>query len=65
MKEGYPTKNLLPNFKGPHIQYLQKKLGASFVNSFEIVQTIISKNGVSMKDYETLYNIAEFQETFT
>lgn len=26
-KSGYPTKNFLPNFKGPHLDYLIEKLG--------------------------------------
>jgi hypothetical protein len=25
---GYPTKNFLPNFKVPHYEYLDKKLGS-------------------------------------
>ena len=47
----YPTKNFLANFKGPHIQFLRHKLGFDYVNSFEIVDKIWSKNGISMKDY--------------
>ena len=61
---GYPTKNFLPNFKGPHLQYLEKELGKNFVNSFEVVQEIKMKNGISMKDYENLYRISAFEEAF-
>ena len=31
---GYPTKNFLPNAKGPHIKYLEDNLGVDYVNSF-------------------------------
>jgi hypothetical protein len=33
-KEGYPTKNFLANSKGPHIQTIEKELGADYVRSF-------------------------------
>ena len=59
--DGYPTKNFLPAFKTPHIQYLENNLGADYVNSFSLVQKIQAKNGISMKDYENLYKIPEFE----
>lgn len=61
---GYPTKNFLPNFKGPHIQYLEDELGEEVTNSFEIVRNIKEKNGISMNDYETLYNEPRFEKAW-
>jgi hypothetical protein len=61
---GYPTKNFLPNFKGPHLQYLEKELGARYVNNFNLIKEIKAKSGISMNDYEMLYKVPEFQEAF-
>jgi hypothetical protein len=49
-KTAYPTKNFLPNFKGPHISFLQKRLGAE-VEKHPFVQYLREKDGISLKDY--------------
>jgi hypothetical protein len=58
--KGYPTKNFLPCFKMPHINFLRKKLGSDKVDNFELIKTLINKNGISMEDYKNLYLIPEF-----
>jgi hypothetical protein len=62
-KPTYPTKNFLPNFKGPHLSFLQKILGSE-VEKHPFVQYLRSKDGISLKDYENLYKIEEFEEAF-
>ena len=48
----------------PHLDFLCKKLGKDYVNSFAVVKRLRAKNGISMKDYEDLYSIVEFREAF-
>ena len=56
-KPQYPTNNLLPISKSPHLDYLKNDLGEEYVNSFEIVQQVENKDGISMLDLQNLYNV--------
>jgi hypothetical protein len=46
----YPTKNFLPNFKGPHLNFLQKylKLTDEMFNSIGFINYLRNKDGISM-----------------
>lgn len=55
IKTAYPTKNFLPNFKSPHISFLEKKLGKVAANNHPFIQYLKAKDGISLKDYENLY----------
>ncbi len=59
----YPTKNFLPNFKGPHLQYLERYIGPQ-VNNLEFIQYLRKKDGISLRDYEQLYQTPEFHDAF-
>jgi len=51
----------LANAKKCHYIFLDKKLGAKFVNSIPFAADLRFKSGISLKDYEILYQIPEFQ----
>lgn len=59
----YPTKNFLPNFKGPHLQFLRSYLQEDLMQ-YEFIRYLEDKDGISLKDYECLYNMPEFQGAF-
>jgi len=63
-KDAYPTKNFLPAFKGPHLQFLSEQKGMDYMMSFPLIQDIKEKNGISMTDYEKLYKVPEFEEVW-
>jgi hypothetical protein len=58
--KGYPTKNFLPCFKMPHIDFLRMKLGKDYVDRLELIKRLKKKNGISMSDYQDLYSVEEF-----
>lgn len=59
----YPTKNFLPNFKSPHLDFLEQFLGVN-IRQYEFIRYLDEKDGISLKDYEHLYNMPEFTEAF-
>jgi len=62
--KGYPTKNFLPPFKIPHLDFLRLKLGEEMFNSYHILTDLTEKRGVSMLDYQNIYKIPEFNDIF-
>jgi hypothetical protein len=62
--KGYPTKNFLPNFKMPHLEYLYQNVSKELLARYPVVQEIHKKSGISMKDYQTLYSISAFTEVW-
>lgn len=62
--KGYPTKNFLPNFKMPHLEYLYSSVSKEVLARYPEVQEIHKKSGISMKDYQTLYSISAFSDVW-
>jgi hypothetical protein len=59
----YPTKNFLPNFKTPHLDFLQAFLKVD-IRQYDFIRYLDEKDGISLKDYEHLYNMPEFTQAF-
>ena len=61
---GYPTKNLLQNMKGPHIEYIENRLRAKGADpaGFPLLNELHAKPGMNLTQYETLYRTLEFHE---
>ncbi len=53
----YPTKNILQNFRGAHLDFLEMNLPYNYLIHFNIYNSIKKKNSISMEDYKELYNI--------
>lgn len=47
----YPTKNFLQTFRGFFLRYLRKFFSPAAFNSFGIIQRILSKKGINLKDF--------------
>lgn len=63
-KGQYPTKNLLQNFKGAHLDYLEMHFPINMLKKMEALKPLYAKNTMNMKAYEKLYEMPEFQEVF-
>ena len=50
-KEPYPTKNFLPAFRSPILNYLKKFYDPKFFESIRIVDRIKHKKCINLKDF--------------
>ncbi len=62
--DGYWTKNLLPFAKKHHFDHIEKYKGGNFLKLYPELQAIKNKHGITMEDYELLYNIQELEEVW-
>ena len=54
-KEQYPTKNMLPSFKGSFLNYLSCFFPTHFFENIPIIKRLRKKFGISLQDYEDLF----------